>query len=215
MRKIFLILLTMISINLIGQEHSIGIQSGVSFSNVTSNYSTYFRTGFIGGINYNVNLKNNYFFGVDILYSQQGYITKTEIIDRTGHASGVYAIHKLHCNYFSVPLKFGYSYGNKLKYTPRVGIHTSITPKADLICPVFDSDGNIIGEETLTLTNKSKFYLSGLLELGVDFRLTENIGLLSIITYSHSITTFLSKSSKMRLYGLSVSIGCKYIFIKN
>jgi len=200
---------------LVAQEQSIGILSGVNFTNVTSKHSTNFRTGFIGGINYNVNFKNNYSFSMDILYSQQGYIEKMEMIDETGHASGEYAIYKLHCNYFGIPLKFGYSYGNKLKYTPRVGIHTSIMPKADLICPVFDSDGNIIGKETLTLTNKYKFDLSGLLELGVDFRLTENIGLLSLITYSHSITTFLSKSSKMRLYGLSVSIGCKYIFTKN
>jgi hypothetical protein len=218
LKKLLLIILTGISMNLAGQVQSIGIQFGSNLTNVTSDNTfegSKFRSGIIGGFNYEYLLKENFSLGADLLYSQQGFKDKQTYTDLNGYLFGGSADSKFYYDYLALPIKFGYSIGNKLKGFAKVGICPSILLKAETTFPLEDSKANFIGYQTFDVKdNVSKFDLGGLIELGADYGILDNLKLFTSITFRHSLTTFSNteyfSESKMRHYGFALSLGLKY-----
>lgn len=217
MRKLLLILLTGISINVFGQIHSIGIQGGVNLTNLTGDIfkDSKFRSGIIGGFNYELLFKNNYTIGTDILYSQQGFVDKITFTDEYGNVLGTEPDSKYYYDYLSIPIKFGYTKGQKLKSFIKIGICPSFLLNAESTVPKFDSSGDVNGYEKVDVKNYvSKFDFGGLLEVGVGYSLKNRIELFSSLTGRKSLTTFSNsdyfRDSKMRHYGFSLAVGLKY-----
>ena len=217
MRKLLFILLIGISVSAFGQVQSIGIQSGVNLTNLTGDIfkDSKFRTGIIGGFNYELLFKNNYTIGTDVLYSQQGFNDKVTLTDEQGNVLGTEPSSKYYYDYLSIPIKFGYTEGVKLKSFIKIGICPSVLLSAESTVPKFGSSGDVIGYERVDAKNNvSKFDFGGLLELGVGYSLKNRIELFSSLTGRKSLTTFSSsdyfQNSKIRHYGFSLMIGLKY-----
>lgn len=218
MKGLFLMVLSVISINTFGQVHSIGIQGGVNLTNLTS-FNTFgdskFRTGIIGGFNYEFLFQGKYTLGADILYNQQGFTEKDIFTDDTGNPTGKTAEIKFDYDYLSLPLQIGYTLGNKIKGFAKIGVCPSVLLKAATTTPKVDVQGSLIRYETFDVKDKvSKFDLAGLIELGAGYVLNDNLEFFSSLTYRKSVTTFSNadyfKDSKMRHYGYSLAIGLKY-----
>ena len=218
MKRILTILLISLTISAFGQEHFVGVQAGLNFTNLTAKESfndTEMRTGFIGGVNYELKVSSKFRLGIDILYSQRGFNDKITLMNEYGVNIGENEDFKFNYDYISIPIKAGYELGNKIKIIPRIGIVPSFLHEAKVIIPNFDSNGNVIEYETIKHTDLvSNFDLGGLVELGFESKLSDNILLCPALTYKHSLTTFSNSDyfdgSKMRHYGFSISLGLKY-----
>lgn len=217
MRKLLFILLIGISVRAFGQAQSIGIQSGVNLTNLTGDIfkDSKFRTGIIGGFNYELLFKSNYTIGTDILYSQQGFVDKVTFIDENGNVLGAEPSSKYYYDYMSIPIKFGYTEGVKLKSFIKIGVCPSFLLSAKSTVPKFDSSGDMTGYEKVNVKNNApKFDFGALLELGVGYSLKNRIELFSSLTGRKSLTTFSNsdyfQNSKIRHYGFSLMVGLKY-----
>ena len=217
MKKLLLILLIGISMNVVGQIHSIGIQGGVNLTNLTGDTfkDSQFRTGIIGGFNYELLFKNRYTIGTDLLYSQQGFSDKFIFMNDFGNVLRKGPESKYYYDYLSVPIKFGYTEGQKLKSFVKIGLCPSFLLKAETAQAMIDLSGNLTGYEKVDVKeNVSKFDFGGLLELGIGYSLNNQFELVSSLTGRKSLTTFSNadyfKDAKMRHYGFSLTLGLKY-----
>jgi len=217
MRQILIFLFILISSVALGQKHLIGLQGGLNFTNFTSKENfenTTSRTGFIGGITYDFMLTEKYRIGVDILYSQRGVKDKFILIDDFGTYMGEVDT-EMNYDYLSIPIKFGYELGGKIKLIPKIGIVPAIAIKAEMTSPTVDGNGFVTGQETIDHTDYvSKFDFGGMVEFGIETELTKNIIFCSNLNYKHSLTTFSNSDyfdgQNMRHYGFSVAVGLKY-----
>jgi hypothetical protein len=217
MRQILILLFILISYVTWGQKHLIGVQGGLNFTNFTSKEgfaNTTTKTGFIGGITYDLMLTEKYVLEIDVLYSQRGVNDQFSIIDDYGQYAGQVET-EMNYDYLSFPIKIGYKLGNKLKIIPKIGIVPAIAIKAEITSPFIDRGGEIIGKETIDhMDFISKFDFGGIVELGFEKDLSENFVFNSNLNYKHSLTTFSNSDyfdgQDMRHYGFSVTVGIKY-----
>lgn len=218
MRQIFTLSFILISTIAFGQKQFIGMQGGLNFTHFTSKESfedTKSRTGFIGGITYDLMLSEKYRIGIDILYSQQGVFDKFILTDENGVFIGEEDT-EMNYDYLSIPIKFGYELGNKIRLIPKIGIVPAISIKAEITSPTFDGNGMVTGKETIDHKDYvSKFDFGGIVENGLERDMSKNVILCSNINYKHSFTPFSNSDyfdgNNMRHYGFSVTIGLKYL----
>jgi len=218
MRQILIFLFIFITSVALGQKHLIGIQGGLNFTNFTSkegfaNKST--KTGFIGGITYDLMLTKKYVLEIDVLYSQRGVNDQFSIIDDFGQYAGQVET-EMNYDYLSFPVKIGYELGNKLRVIPKIGIVPAAIIKAEITSPTFGGNGGIVtGKETIDHKDYiSKFDFGGIVEIGIETNLSENLIFCSNLNYKHSLTTFSNSDyfdgQDMRHYGFSIAVGIKY-----
>src|SRR5690554_2780435 len=113
----FTILLLSLSLSVTGQNHFVGLKGGVNLNNrYTSipNDKTDYSTGFIGGLSYEYKLKKDYTLGIDFLYAQKGYSNKIIFTDNNGNPTGESVAVIFDFDYFSFPMKTGFTFGEKL-----------------------------------------------------------------------------------------------------
>jgi len=221
MKRIVIIVFILISSIAFGQNHFIGVQGGGSITNITAKEDfndTGMRTGFSGGISYTLKFAEKYQFEINALYAQLGYTDDIILTDDIGAYLGKEK-NEFNYDYLSTPLKIGYEMGNKIRIIPRIGIVPSLLLNAKTIVPFFDSNGNIVSHKTLDVKDDvSKFDFSGLIELGFENRLSDNILFCLDFNYKHSITSFSNtdyfEGLNMRHYGFSVAAGVKYLIKK-
>jgi hypothetical protein len=218
MKRLLVIILIAISLNVFGQDHWIGFQGGLERSNVTSTNSfsdTKFRPGITCGFNYELRFHNKWSLGADLLYTQKGFNFKTVFTDNFGNVTGKSDKSQQLYDYLSIPIKIGYTIGNKLKGFAKIGICPSTILKAEGIYPVVDINANYLRTDKYNYIHTvSKFDLGGLIELGARYGLKNNLELFSSFTYNKSFTTFSNdkffKDSKMRHYDFSLAVGLKF-----
>lgn len=217
MKRIVIIVFILFSSIAFGQNHFFGVQGGGSITNIIAKESfndTGMRTGFSGGINYTLKFAEKYQFEVNALYAQLGYTDDIILTDDIGAYLGKEK-NEFNYDYLCIPLKIGYEMGNKTRVIPRIGIVPSLLLNAKTIVPFFDSNRNIVGRKTLNVIDDvSKFDFSGLIELGFENRLSDNILFCLDFNYKHSLTTFSNSDYfdglNMRHYGFWVAVGLKY-----
>ncbi len=222
MRQILILLFILISSIAFGQKQLFGLQGGLNLTNFTSKESfknTEMKTGFIGGITYDLMLTEKYVLEIDILYSQRGVTDQFSITDDYGQYAGQVET-EMNYDYLCFPVKIGYKLGNKLKIIPKIGIVPAAIIKAEITSPTFGGNGGIVtGKETIDHKDYvSKFDLGGIVEFGIETNLSENIIFCSNLNYKHSLTTFSNsdyfEGQDMRHYGFSLAIGLKYMINK-
>ena len=215
MKNILLIVLILFSVNVFSQIHSIGIESGINLSNQTGdvfNNSNY-RLVIIEGFCYEFLFRNNYTLGMDMIYSQKGFIDKSTL---NGNAIEAQKDIKFNYNYLSLPVKIGYTKGQKLIGFLKMGLCPSILLSAGPSIDIFDEYGNLM----INLKNDvSKFDLEGSVEIGAGYVFVNHIELFSSVSYYMGLTTFTNseylKDGNLRYYGFSMVAGLKYRLGKN
>lgn len=76
MKNIFLIILTVTTLKVAGQNHLVGIKGGGNWTNITSsNFVTQldYRTGLSAGLIYEYLFKKHFSVGADLVYNQRGF----------------------------------------------------------------------------------------------------------------------------------------------
>lgn len=214
MKKLITILLIVCSTPTIGQKHYIGLSGGVSRTQVSfdeSAFDTGFRTGIVGGLKYERTVNNDFFIGLDFLYSQRGFTRDFILTARTGQVIGVSAApHDF--NYLSLPIKAGVTVGERLSGFVSLGVVPSILIEAKYTIPGVDG---FYQEETYSLIEEvPRFDLGGMFEVGGNYKLNERLLLFTSLWYLQSFTNISSDNyftdRTSRHYGISLSVGLKY-----
>lgn len=220
MKQKLVIVFILISTFALGQNHFVGFQAGLNLTGVTPNEdleNSGMRTGFIGGIAYEFKFSGKYQIEIDALYSQQGFTDKMIMVEegqvRVGEEN-----YKVKYDYLSFPVKIGFEMGDKTKIIPKIGIIPALSVSAKLSYPKFDNNGGIIGRGS----ENHKDYVSnldfgGLIEVGIENELSNNLIFCSAINYKHSLTSYYNSDyfdryddQARKHYGFSLTVGLKY-----
>ncbi len=218
MKTYLFFLLLFFAIQSFGQKHFVGIQGGLNTTKYSAKESlsnTKYRSGFIGGLNYEFESKQKFRFGIDALYSQDGFKSETALLDDYGNLTGGEGDIKYNYNYFSLPVKIGYAIGNDIKIIPRIGITPSLLSSAKVVVPQFNMNGEHTGNKSFDVKNDvKKFDIGGVIELGMESKLSKNILFSPIIAYKKSFTSFSGNDHfhdlDMKHYGFSITLAFKY-----
>jgi hypothetical protein len=219
MKKIFIALFLISSIPLFGQNHVIGLKGGINLTNVNSSIfkdNNDNRTGFNCGLTYEYRLKNNIYIGIDLLYFQKGFTDDMIFTDDTGNPTGEKATFIYNYDYLSVPIKGGFLIGDKISGFVNLGVVPSILINAKTVEPAIEG---ITNENTIDLTDQvTKFDFGGLIEIGGSYQFKERFEIFSSFAYLQSFTTITNSDyfsgHKIKHYGMTMSIGLKYILNK-
>jgi len=221
MKKLLLIMLIVLSISAGAQEYAIGMQGGLNFTNITGGnfyLGTGLRMGMNAGLTYEWQSSGKMRLGVDVLYSEQGYISYGTMQDKPGMETGVQFNVKNNFDYLAVPIKIGYTIGEKIKVIPRLGIVTSYLLKAETKIPGIYFGGQYFEPQTNKINNLRKYDFAGLAELGVEFKLSDHLLFEPNITYKHSFSGIYAEDligidmGELRHYGFAASVGVRYSF---
>ncbi len=190
MKSTIIILLLISPISVYGQNHFIGLKGGINWTNINSTdflSNNDNRTGFNGGVTYELRLKKNFNFGVDLLYTQKGFTNDIIFTNETGNPTGEKATIVFNYDYLTIPVKGGFLIGKRISGFVNLGIVPSLLIDAKTITPAFD---NIIEEETFDVTNRvTKFDFGGMIEIGGNYKFKKRFLLYTSYAYQHSFTT--------------------------
>ena len=221
-KQLLFTLLTMTSLHLIGQNDWIGLKVGLNSTNTSIDFissTNYAKTGLSAGLTYEHACKGHLFFGADLIYNQRGFKDDIIFYDIEGNTTGERYTLKYDYNYLSVPLKLGFTFGEKLCGFTNFGVIPSLLVKANTISPTFDSNAQRIGDETIDVTNRaSKFDFAGLIEIGAAYRINERYVFAASFSYQRSLTTLTNAdyfaNSTIKMLGMALNLGVKYAFTK-
>jgi len=217
-------MLVSISFDIFGQIHSIGIQAGVNLTNMTdvSYFSARkYRTGMTTGLNYEFLFPNKHSIEADILYNQQGFKNKLNILNGYDMPTGKIDETKFYYDYLSLNIKVGYTFGHKFIGFVKIGVSPSLLLKAEKTYSTFDLDTNVTGNITVNIKEYvSKYDFGGLIELGAGYMMHDKIEIFTSLLYKNGLAKFSNSidypnnhswdNNKMRHYGFSISIGFNY-----
>ena len=222
MKKIIIVILTLTTLHVAGQNHLVGMKGSTNWTNIS--YGNIFigsdyRNGLSGGLTYEYLFKPHFSLGADIIYDQRGVSNDFPILDNAGNPTGVNAKFKNNYDYLSIPFKTGYNIGKTFYSFANIGLIPSLLLNAEMVSDKIDADGKIDGAEIIDLTNYvTKFDLAGLLEIGGGYKFKKGYWLYSSIGYQQSFTTFSNSeyfaNSKIRHHGINITIGLKYALTK-
>lgn len=224
MKITLFLILTFATITVNGQNHFVGLHSGVSYTNaIVKNYPKNrinFRTGLVSGLTYDYLFRNNFSIGSGIVYNQRGYSRDVVFSPYyTGEPNDLIVSYKINRDFITIPLKIGFNYGKKYFAYANIGLTPSVLVEAYDVHPKLDFNGNDIPERTFW--NKDLLYkveIGGLIELGGGYKFTNRFWLYSSLMYQHSFTPILSydryPDKEIIHYGFSLSLGLKYAFAK-
>ena len=222
MKQIFLIILTITTLKVAGQNHLVGVKGGVNWTNITtSNFVNQhdFRTGISAGLTYEYLFKKHFSVGADLIYNQRGFTNDIVFTDNLGNPTGEKYTTKFNYDYVSLPIKTGFNIGNKFYGFTNIGVIPSLLVDAKTVSPTFNTDGKVTGNETFDVTNRvSKFDLAGLIEIGGGYKFKGRYWLFTSFSYQHSFTTITNSdyfaNSKIRHNGMALTIGLKCALTK-
>lgn len=149
----------------------------MNFSNIASKdfyEDSQISLGFVGGVKYDLLISGRILVGADLLYNQLGFNESMIFTDINGNPVIGITL-KSSYDYISLPIKFGYVFGNKFTFIPKIGLQTSYLLSAKLTSPMFDSNGNVIGTEDNDIKeNTSNTDLAVFLETEFCYGFNEN-----------------------------------------
>jgi hypothetical protein len=218
MKKIYLALLLLSTIPAFGQNQLIGLKGGVSFTNVFSEdflSENDFRNGFMTGLTYEHKLKNKFSIELEISYFQKGFRNDIIFTDVNGSPTGEKHTSVFNYDYLSLPIKGGYSIGNKISGFINLGIVPSFLVNARAEIPAIGT----LPEEKVNITDRvTSFDFGGLAEIGLSYKLQEQFLIFTSVSYQQSFLSITNddyfKESKAMHYGMTIAIGVKYALKK-
>ena len=217
MKKLFLIILTIASLTVAGQNHLIGVKGGVNITNVKYNddpihIETKNTVSYIRGLTYEYILNKHLSLGAELLYEQRGWNVDVPTFDEFGNPGNTLT-NREDFTYLSLPIKVGYSIGGNLYGFMNLGV----IPARLLSCKVTHPIEN--GGAVYDVYSQYKNYdIAALAELGGGYKIKDRIRLFSSFTYQHSLITASVPrdvySLELTHYGMSLTIGVKYSIVK-
>lgn len=214
MKKIIALVFILSSIPVFGQNHFIGLKGGINLTNIVSDNflsKSGFRNGFTGGFTYEYQFENKFNVGLDFLYAQKGFTYDLIFTDELGNQFGPGLRTQYNHDYFSLPIKGGYSIGRDFKGFLNLGVVPSFLISAQEIVPGI---GSVNGSFFDVSNGVRKFDFGGLIEIGGNYQLEERFSLFASVAYQQSFTSIIEGDSNSswsaRHHGMTVSAGIKY-----
>jgi len=222
MKKIYLIILTITTLKVAGQNHLVGVKGGANRTNISSSNfisQNNYRTGLSTGLTYEYLLKKHFSIGADLLYNQRGFTNNNVFTDNLGNPTAEKHIIKFNYEYVSLPIKTGFNIGNKFYGFTNIGVIPSLLINAKTTTPTLNTDGNVTGNETFDVTSRvTKFDFAGLAEIGAGYKFKNRYWLFTSFAYQHSFTSITNSeyfaNSKIRHNGMALTIGLKCALTK-
>lgn len=222
-KKTILVLILVYSSFLNGQNYSIGLKTGINRMNFKSenNFINHdYNTRIGGGFTYQYNFINKVHLGLEILYDPKGVksVWKRTITDGNTGETFVIAQKPGYYNfeYISLPIKTGYSIGDKYTCFFNIGIAPSFLIKAEETIPNFYNDNELLKKDYTDVVNKFDIY--GFLEVGLNYKMKKTYNLFTALSYEQSFTTISNSNyfpdENIRHYGFNLSFGINYAFDK-
>jgi hypothetical protein len=147
-----------------------GIKAGMNISNVNSNIPSYTTKDILGGnlsVTYDRVHMRFLTVGGEFNWVQRGFTNPLTITDSVGTTLGLADLRN-RFNYFSVPLKLGVQFGNRVYIFGNAAFIPGYLLKAISEVPVVDENGQIIDYTWQDATNTaSQFDLSTQIEVGI------------------------------------------------
>jgi len=213
----FLIILTITTFKVAGQNHLVGVKGGINRTNITSRNFTdqndYITTLF-AGLTYEYLFKKHLLVGADLIYFQRGFTSDIVFTDDLGNPTDEKYTIKFNYDYVSLPIKTGFNIGNEFYGFTNIGVIPSLLVDAKTISPTFNTDGMVTGNELFDATSRvTKFDFAGLAEIGGGYKFKNSYWLFTSFAYQHSFTTITNSeyftNSKIRHNGMTITIGLK------
>jgi hypothetical protein len=147
-----------------------GIKAGMNISNVNSDIPSYTTKDIIGGnlsVTYDRVHMRFLTVGGEFNWVQRGFTNPLTITDSVGTVLGLADLRN-RFNYFSVPLKLGVQFGNRVYIFGNAAFIPGYLLKAISEVPVVDGNGQIIDYTWQDATNTAaQFDLSTQIEVGI------------------------------------------------
>ncbi|MEM6299407.1 MAG: outer membrane beta-barrel protein [Bacteroidota bacterium] len=172
-----------------GQQHFWGVQFGVASTNIDDDKLILSddqlvesrRTGLNAGLTYQYRVAKRFQLGFDILYAEKG--ENYELIPPDFDPDDVFRF-MWNYQYISMPIKCGFSLGERFAGFTNVGIVPSW-----LLYGEFMMTSNTILTNPENITREgNRFDLSGLLELGVRYQINKRYVIYGQAAYQRSFT---------------------------
>jgi opacity protein-like surface antigen len=214
MKKTFLIALALLILKTYGQNHFIGIDAGIYWASIASKdfiSKPNFKTDFAGGISYEYFFNKNVSIGGGIQYNSRGFVIKSETKSADNTAENEHKS-KTAFNYVTLPLKLGFSFGNKFLGFAKIGVIPAILVKAQETIPVVNDNGEVTENHTENLTSKvRKMDIVGMVEIGGGYRISNQCRLKLSISYQHGFSSITTDNyhpnTTIRNRGIHLSLG--------
>lgn len=213
--KITALVLILFSLPAIAQDHFIGIKTGANLTNVLKSdfwSGTENRFGINAGVTYEVMLNEKFTLGADFQYTQKGFRMTSTFTDEFGNAAGEPFTQRFNYDYVSIPLKAGFTFGDKLSGFVNLGVVPSMLLEARTISPPI---AQIPQQIYLVTRSVTKFDLGGMLEIGANYSVNTDYVVFASAGFQQSAMSITNEhyysNSKIWHYGLSLSVGCKYL----
>jgi hypothetical protein len=218
MKIMSILILSISTLKVAGQNHLWGVECGFNSTNITSNFLSQSdsRTGLTAGLTYNFIFKKHFSIGADFIYIQRGFTNDIIYTDNLGNTIEKNKT-KFNYEYISLPIKTGLNIGNKLYGFTNVGVVPALL--VDATSPILDTDGKLSGNEIFNVTNRvSKFDFAGLLEIGSGYKFNGRYWLYTSFSFQHSFTTITNSgyfaNRKIQHNGINFTIGLKCALTK-
>src|SRR6267154_4003350 len=215
MKKLCFIFFATISISVFGQSQFIGINGGISRTNINSDSflkGSGPRMGFSAGLSYERFLKKHFSLSADIIYSQRGFSSKIYLVDGSGKPIDEQPLY-YNYDYLSLPMKAAFSFGKNIYGFAGIGVIPAFLVNAKAIA---GNGGTITGTAVVT-RQVSRFDLAGMVEAGAGYEFNK-FRLFTSVMYQQSVTTMTApiyfSNIKIRHNGLTLSLGLKYRITK-
>jgi Outer membrane protein beta-barrel domain len=200
-----------------GQNHFIGVKGGYGWMNASMNLFTETKTqpGFAAGLTYEFQTKKKISLGAELLYERRGFINEILFSDIQGNLTGEkYPTHYRY-DYFSLPLKVGYTIGNKFFGFGNIGVCPAILSQASWKLPTFHADMTQRGDTIIYFTEKpSKFNIAGLAEIGCGYKISNHFSIATSFRFQYSFSSLTNdnyfKNYYIRHRGMILSLAIKY-----
>jgi hypothetical protein len=201
-----------------GQDHFIGLKSGINISNVRSDlFSTEDRISINGGITYDYSLAKKWTIGLGLFYQRNGFITDltnvTFISDNRGDTKGARDPIDFSADYLLFPLSVGVKGTKTTSLFCKVALIPSFLIRAEAVEIVPNNKEINVSDEV------TKFDLIGQLEAGVHYQTKSQLAIFSSLAYQQGFKKISNPDyypeSNILHCGFLWSIGVKYKISKN
>jgi len=216
MNKLITISIILLSLPILGQKQYLGLKGGKAWTNYYSDGSSGefdYQTGFSGGLTYEHEFKNNFHLEVDLLYAQKRFIHDGfTLISGDTDPNGFTVTHfdyYLESEYLSLPIKGGYSIGNKFQGFLNLGFVQSVLINARTTTIKSGEYGSSSNRTDQT----NRIDLSGIAEIGASYTIKEQFKLFTTFAYQQSfnpITDVYFEDPNAKHFGMILSFGVKY-----
>lgn len=201
-------LFTMLYIGVKGQSHLIGVKSGFSRTNISSNSRDYIiQNNFIAGITYDYKVYKNLSLGCEFLFEERGGNISVSFTDANGNLEERYTI-PYEYNYLSLPIKLSYTFGEFFFGYGSIGFCPAILKKATVTYP----EGYLshFVDPFLTIQpTYSEYDLAGLGEIGIGYKFKDRFSINMSARFQHSFTSLIENEGE-RNFGTTFGLSLKY-----